>query len=294
MARRPAGQAPGHDRCAGAQAIEGVDPGQIARLDVTAEGLGTQGHNVPHDEAEKAVQLLPVGQVTARIVSDDPKALAGWTVVASSHPGDASASPRATNASRGQSDESGRVALGPLAVGQIAFRVEPPVGSPFLLLPGAAAPAALRGRETVEVRISVSKGVKVEGSVVEHGSARPAAGVKVNLYVLSPYRRNVDVVTDAEGRFSLYVLPCKLRVSLTWFDLPDRYFHAARRPLGRSRYRRGRRRAEACAAGGLACRRDQGDGGRRDGQARRKGPGRRLVHRTAVRRADDPGQYPDG
>ena len=60
----------------------------------------------------------------------------------------------------------------------------------------------------------------------EHGSARPAAGLKVNLFVLSPYRRNEDVVTDAEGRFSRYFLPCKLRLSLTWFELPDRYFHA--------------------------------------------------------------------
>ena len=34
------------------------------------------------------------------------------------------------------------------------------------------------------------------------------------------------MVTDAEGRFSRYFLPCKLRVSLTWFDLPDRYYHA--------------------------------------------------------------------
>jgi protocatechuate 3,4-dioxygenase beta subunit len=50
--------------------------------------------------------------------------------------------------------------------------------------------------------------------------------VKVNLHVLSPYRRNEDVVTDAEGRFSRYFLPCTLRVSLTWFELPDRYFHA--------------------------------------------------------------------
>ena len=70
----------------GRAAIEGVNPGQVYRVDVTAEGLGTQGHNVPQDEAEKTVQLLPVGRVAARIVSDDPKALAGWTVVASSHP----------------------------------------------------------------------------------------------------------------------------------------------------------------------------------------------------------------
>ncbi len=85
---------------------------------------------------------------------------------------------------------------------------------------------ALRGGEDVEVKIPVRKGVRVEGSVREHGGARPAAGVKVNLFVLSPYRRNEDVITDAEGRFSRYFLPCKLRVSLTWFDLPDRYYYA--------------------------------------------------------------------
>jgi protocatechuate 3,4-dioxygenase beta subunit len=209
----------------GLAAIEGVNPGQIFRIDVTAEGLGTQGHNVPQDEAEKAVQLLPLGRVTARIVSDNPKALAGWTVIASSHPPEASNSPYTTNASRGRSDETGQVALGQLAAGRIAFRFEPPEGSPFLPLPAAPAQVALRGSENIEVKIPVRKGVKVEGSVLEHGG-KPAAGVKVNLYVLSPYRRNENVVTDAEGRFSRYFLPCKLRISMTWFELPDRYFHA--------------------------------------------------------------------
>ena len=206
--------------------IEGVDPGQVHRVDVTAEGLGTQGQNVPPDEAEKTVQLLPVGRVAARIVSDDPKALAGWTVVASSYPEDASRPSHPTNAARGRTDEAGRVALGPLAAGRIAFRVEPPEGSPFLTLPDVPAEVGLRGGESVEVKIPVRKGVKVEGSVREHGGAKPAVGVKVNLTVLSPYHRDEDVVTDAEGRFSRYFLPCNLRVSLTWFSLPDRYYYA--------------------------------------------------------------------
>ena len=198
--------------------IEGVNPGQVHRVDVTAEGLGTQGQNVPPDEAEKTVQLLPVGRVAARIVSDDPKALAGWTVVASSHPEEASRPSHPTNAARGRTDEAGRVALGPLAAGRIAFRVEPPEGSPFLTLPDVPRQVGLRGGESVEVKIPVRKGVKVEGSVREHGGAKPAVGVKVDLTVLSPYQRNEDVVTDAEGRFSRYFLPCKLRVSLTWFS----------------------------------------------------------------------------
>jgi hypothetical protein len=210
----------------GRAAIEGVAPGQVGRVDVTAVAFGTQGHNVPQAEAEKTVQLLPVGRVAARIESDDPKALAGWTVLASSHPADASDSARETNAGRGRSDEAGRVALGTLAAGRIVFRVEPPEGSPFLPLPRAPAPVSLRGGESVEVQIPVRKAVKVEGSVREHGGAKPAVGVKVNLYVLSPYQRNEEVITDAEGRFSLYFLPCKLRVSLIWFQMPDRYYYA--------------------------------------------------------------------
>jgi hypothetical protein len=210
----------------GRAAIEGVNPGRIYRVDVTALGFGTQRPDVPQDAAEKTAQLLSVGRVTARIVSDDPKALAGWSVVALSHPAEASNLTQETNATRGRSDESGRIALGPLAAGRISFSALPPEGSPFLPLPATPAPVTLRGGESVEVEIPVRKGVKVEGSVREHGSARPATGVKVNLYVLSPYRGNEDVVTDAEGRFSRYFLPCNLRVSLMWFDLPDRYFHA--------------------------------------------------------------------
>jgi len=209
----------------GLAVIEGVNPGQIFRIDVTAEGLGTQGHNVPQDEAEKTVQLLPLGRVAARIVSGDPEALAGWTVVASSHPAEASDSPYPTTASRGRSDETGQVALGFLTAGRIAFRLEPPEGSPFLPLLAVPKQVELRGGANTKIEIPVRKGVKVEGSVLEHGG-KPAAGVKVSLYVLSSYQRNEDVVTDAEGRFSRYFLPCKLRISMTWFELPDRYFHA--------------------------------------------------------------------
>ena len=209
----------------GLAAIEDVNPGQIWRVDVTTNELGTRGYNVSQEDAEKAVQLLPNARVEAKIVSADPKALAGWTVVASSHPAEAGNSPYATNEVRGRSDEAGRVALGLLAAGRITFRIEPPEGSPFLPLPSTPAQTTLRGGENYAVEIPVKKAVKVEGSVVEHGG-KPAAGVKVNLYVLSPYQRNDNVVTDAEGRFSGYFLPCKLRISLTWFDLPDRYYQA--------------------------------------------------------------------
>ena len=89
------------------------------------------------------------------------------------------------------------------------------------------APVTLRGGESVEVKIPVRKGIKVEGSVREHGSAQAGGrGEGQPQRPLARYRRNEDVVTDAEGRFSRYFLPCKLRVSLTWFDLPDRYYHA--------------------------------------------------------------------
>ena len=125
----------------------------------------------------------------------------------------------------GRSDGAGRVELGLLAAGRITFRIEPPEGSPFLPLPLVPAETTLRGGENLAVEIPVKEAVKVEGSVVEHGG-KPASGVKVNLHVLSPYQRSDDVITDADGRFSRYFLPCKLRISLTWFDLPDRYCHA--------------------------------------------------------------------
>jgi hypothetical protein len=210
----------------GRAAIEDVNPEQVYRLDVTADRLGTQGHNVTQDQAEKTVQLLPVGRIAVRIATDNPTARAGWTVAASSFPDEASNPRRETSSAHGRTDESGSVALGPLAAGQVAIRVERPEG--VLYLPDAKMPAqaTLRGGETLEVAIGVKKAIKVEGSVQEHGTGEPAAGVKVNLSVLSPGLRSQDVVTDDDGHYSLVVLPCKLRVSLTWFELPDRYFHA--------------------------------------------------------------------
>ena len=132
----------------GRAAIEGVNPGQVYRVDVTADRLGTQGHNVAQDQAEKTVQLLPVGRVAVRIATDNPTARAGWMVVASSFPDEASNPRRETNSAHGRTDESGRVALGPLAAGQVAIRVERPEGVPYL--PEAKMPvqATLRGGET--------------------------------------------------------------------------------------------------------------------------------------------------
>jgi hypothetical protein len=210
----------------GRATIEGVNPGQVRRVDVTAARVGTQGHNVAQDQAEKTVQLFAVGWVAVRIATDNPTARAGWMVVASSFPDEASNPRRETNSARGRTDESGRVALGPLAAGQVAIRVKRPDWLPYL--PDAKMPvqATLHGGETREVAIGVKKAIKVEGSVQEHGTGKPAARVKVNLSVLSPGFRSEDLVTDDLGQFSLHVLPCKLRVSLTWFALPDRYFHA--------------------------------------------------------------------
>ena len=122
----------------GRAAIDGVDPANIFRIDVTADGLGTQGHDVTQEEAEKTVQLLPVGHVAARVVSDDPKAVAGWTVVALSHPAEANNFTHETNATRGRSDEAGRVVLRSLAAGRVSFLALPPEGSPFLPLPAAS------------------------------------------------------------------------------------------------------------------------------------------------------------
>ena len=266
----------------GRATIEGVDPGQVHRVDVTAEGLGTQGQNVPQDEAEKTVQLLPVGRVAARIVSDDPKALAGWTVVASSHPEEASRPSHPTNAARGRSDEAGRVALGPLAAGRIAFRVEPPEGSPFLPLPDVPGQVALRGGESVEVKIPVRKGVKVEGSVREHGSAQ--AGGRGEGQPLRPLALSEERGRGHRRRGPLLAVFLALQAPREP-DLvrPARplFPRARQHPLGRLRHRRGRGEANARPAGGLAGVRDQGDGGRRGGQARRGGPGERLVHRPA-------------
>ncbi len=210
----------------GRATIDGVNPGQVYRVDVTADRLGTQGHNVAQDQAEKTVQLLPVGQVAARIATDNPLARAGWMVVASSFPDEASNGRLETNSARGRTDESGKVALGPLAAGQVAIRVERPGGVTYLPDDKMPVRVTLESGETREVAIEVKKAIKVEGSVKEHGTGKPAAGVKVDVSSLSPRFRSEDVITDDLGQFCLHVVPCKLRVSLTWFALPDRYFHA--------------------------------------------------------------------
>ena len=208
----------------GRAAMDGVAAKQGFRVDVSADGFVTQSLPVPQDAGEKTLRLLPVGRIVGRIVSDDPRAVAGWTLIASSSPEPVGGLSFPTSSVSGTSDASGQIALRPFAVGLVVFRIVPPEGSPFR----GAAPAqvTLRVGESVAVRIPVRKAVRVEGSVREHESGKGAAGVKVSLGYVSPGGGNEEVVTDADGRFSRYMLPGKLRISLTWFNLPDRYFYA--------------------------------------------------------------------
>ena len=279
----------------GRAAIEGVDPGQIYRVDVTADGLGTQGHNVPHGRGgeDRAAPAGRPGRGADRVGRPEgPGRLDGRRLVPSRR-GEPFRLMRRTRRAAGATKPAGSRS-GPSRRGE-----SPSASSRPRARRSSPCPPRRRRWRSAAARASRSRSRSGRGSRSRDrcgstAARKPAAGVKVNLIVLSPYRRNEDVVTDAEGRFSRYFLPCKLRVSLTWFDLPDRYFHAPDAHWADYDLAAGEESANARPAGGLAGGRDQGDGGRRGGQARRGGPGERLVHRPGVRRPVDPGQHPDG
>ncbi|HWE38128.1 MAG TPA: carboxypeptidase-like regulatory domain-containing protein [Isosphaeraceae bacterium] len=205
----------------GRATIEGFEPEEIGFVEVEADGLGVQRRSFfPPSPADKTVWLRPAGRVEGRIVADDPKALAGWTIEAYTRPDDEANDPRepSVGSVEVKTDEHGRFTIPAIATGVLNLSANPPEGVSSMALPVAA--VVVRDGATVAVEVKAARAVRVEGVVRAKGAGTPIAGAQVNLFVVG--RQGMpSYTTDAEGRFHALALPGKASVHVS--NVPDGY-----------------------------------------------------------------------
>ncbi len=160
--------------------------------------LGYQGELLGVQGGEQVIEMRvtkPANDRTlvVRVEGPDGEPLAGVTV--SVFPG-----PRTAN-SRGQTDADGRVELGDLLARKIAvtagFRRAQEQG----LVPPAPLELIPNGQEVV---LRFEKGVPLKGVLLQP-DGKPAAGGQI--FVRIGKRILAQIITDAEGRFTVYIPP---------------------------------------------------------------------------------------
>ena len=206
----------------GRATLDGLAPADIFAVDVTVPGQLVQC--LPIDADTQTVTLRPLGKLVARIIADNPKALAGWSIKASPRPAEPGyRGPYTTHWYQDTTGADGRVVFPPLAVGQVIWEIKAPEGLDYLVprLPRAT----IRDGETETVEIKALPAVRVEGTVAEEPGGAPVPGVTIQILSLSHLEvRSHESVTDARGRFSAPILPGKVRFSFWPHNMPKSHF----------------------------------------------------------------------
>jgi hypothetical protein len=176
-------------------------PEELTGVEVEANGFGTQprafrGPDGLADLGTKAVVLLPAGRVTGRVQADDPEAAKGLTVEVTSSVGGRGGLD--VGSAEVVTDEAGRFEIPAIAAGHLLVRARPRPDSPDL--PGRPIRRRLEAGKSIDLGLTLKRGVKVFGMVVEEDGGWPVAGA------VSPVEP-VAVRTDAEGRYEAFVPP---------------------------------------------------------------------------------------
>ncbi|HEV3121319.1 MAG TPA: carboxypeptidase-like regulatory domain-containing protein, partial [Isosphaeraceae bacterium] len=198
--------------------IDAVAPDDLGYVDIHSREFGIQGRPVASKPGEPAlVALRPVSTWKGRLKAQDPKHARGWHVRAWTNlMGDRSAEPQTTGYVETTSDDEGRFALDPIAVGALRLELKPPGDLPVQAdLPRSLAVRA--GREE-SLEIPLKRTVTVSGLYVERGTRKGVAGISLSLSDLEPNgNANQRGKTDENGRYSFQALPGRARVVATKF-----------------------------------------------------------------------------
>lgn len=201
---------------AGDAVLDGVGPDQITGLEIVAQGFGIQTVSFRTDaEGKGTISLRPVGRLTVRVVADDPAAVRGVVVRATTFSLDSGDSGVGIGGRfEGTTDQEGRIVVSELAEGTSGLSVRVPADGQFLFVDRPNSRKVVAGRSR-EAEVRLERGVKVFGVVREKGSGRPIAGAMLSLVPL-PVSGFHQVLprTDPEGLYSTFVLPGKQSVRL--------------------------------------------------------------------------------
>ncbi|MEJ7636659.1 MAG: hypothetical protein WKF75_01410, partial [Singulisphaera sp.] len=132
----------------GSAVIAAVAPDELAYIDVHSREFGIQGRPiVPKPGKPAVIALRPASTWKGRLSAEDPKHARGWRVRAWTRVGGGpNADPQSTGYVETTTDDEGRFALAPIAVGGLQLDLKPPGDLPVLVdLPRSL--AVREGRE---------------------------------------------------------------------------------------------------------------------------------------------------
>ena len=204
--------------------LNGFAPAEVPWFDVTV-GDDLVQCLMPR-AGSRTVALRPLGRLSVRLVADDPGAsLKGWKITVTSRPPEANYQGPSIHWRRETTGDDGRIDFKPMAEGALTWKIEPPDNSDYVV--SKQPTARLRAGETTEAEIQIQRGVRVEGIVREEpgGAPIPGVGVGIDQFGQSFAQPEHKTKTDAQGRFSIAVLPgtCRFQYSHQG-GIPNNYF----------------------------------------------------------------------
>jgi hypothetical protein len=203
----------------GLAVLDSVSSDELTYVDIHSPQFGIQGRPIVTKPGKPAlVALRPVSTWKGRLSAQDAKHAQGWRVKAWTRVGGRgpNESPETTGYVETTTDEAGRFALAPIALGGLQLELKPPGDLP--VLPDVPQNLAVREGREDSVEIPLKAGATVTGLFLERGTGKPVPGVSVTLFPLDANRNgNQTVKTDAHGRFTFQSLPGQVRVIASFF-----------------------------------------------------------------------------
>jgi hypothetical protein len=197
----------------GLAVIDAVEPDELTYVDVHSREHGIQGRPIVTEPGKPAViALRPASTWKGRLSAQDPKHARGWRVRAWTRVGgDPNAEPLTTGYVETTTDDEGRFALAPIAVGGLQLDLKPP-GDLAVLADLPRSLSVRAGRED-SVDIPLRSAVTVTGLFLERGTGKAVPGIEVILIYLGGRRNGSQTVkTDRRGRYTFQSLPGLVRV----------------------------------------------------------------------------------
>jgi len=206
--------------------IDAVAPEELKYVDVYSREFGIQGRWIVTQPGKPAViALRPVSVWKGRLSAQDPRHARGWHVRAWTRVGgfDPGAEPQTAGYVETTTDDEGRFALAPIAVGGLELELKPPGNLPVVA--DLSRSLAVRAGREESVDIPLRSTVTVTGLYLERGTQKPVPGISLWLTYLGGNRNKSQLVkTDERGRYTFQSLPGPVRVNS--FQFPPTHVQA--------------------------------------------------------------------
>jgi beta-lactamase regulating signal transducer with metallopeptidase domain len=202
-------------------AMPAVSGERLYRVVVRSEEFGEQAQifrNPEKTPANRTIDLRPAGRIEGRVIADDPALAHGLRMALTTETSAVYPWPPVLPATEGyamvESDRDGRFTVPALAEGTL--RIDTVVEKSDLpFRPRLPDQLEVQAGQTTEVEIRFVPAVPVEGVVRVRGTGEPVEGAEVSVrYGIG--RQGDTAFSDAEGKFTAYVLPGEVRLQMIY------------------------------------------------------------------------------